>query len=200
MLKKKISRPNTKDIQTRKVLPESKKKLMSIIAVFLLLVIGASLLFALLASRREGASSATVALSNGQKASRACDLIGIGDVEKTIGEKAERIAGQFDDKTQPNLLSNCLYRSTGKPSRAVTITIRGFGDEDSAKSAMVANSKRPETEEVNGLGDEAQYTKGAQQLMVREDSRIITITAGRPTDNSKKDSRDVAIDLYKAKD
>lgn len=137
-------------------------------------------------------------LLDGQKPSRACDSVNIKSVEEVLGEKAERIAGQFDDRTEPNLLSTCLYRTLKRPSRAVTVTIKETRDEEGSKQAMIVNSRRAETETIKGLADEAQYTTPARQLTVRDRNRITTITVSPPTKSSEKDSRDATIELFRS--
>lgn len=127
----------------------------------------------------------------------ACDKLTTKEVEEVLGTKVTRIGGIFPDKTEPNFISNCSYKTEGVKARNVTVLVRDATNKAAAQNAFNDVKKRNDYEAVKSLGGEAIFTPVARQINVVTGKRIVSITVSDPTESSSKDNKSVVIELYK---
>lgn len=135
-----------------------------------------------------------------QEKSKACEIFTEDKVSKVVDLDLERVAGFVKDTTEPNLISNCSYKTKGssKDKNAVGISIlyREKKDTENAKKTIEILKQDKNGEDIGNLGDEAYFNKGTNQLNVRKDNKIITVTvSGKVAEG--KDRKDLAKDIAK---
>ena len=123
------------------------------------------------------------------KKSLACDLVSADDVTSIVGTKVKRIASNYEDRTKPKFLSVCSYVSDKKPARSVSIVINDEGNDKTAENSLKKTSERKTAQKVGKLGDESYFVQSSRQLIVRQKSRIFTITVSEPVEHSKVDDK-----------
>ncbi|MDQ5913722.1 MAG: hypothetical protein QG623_341 [Patescibacteria group bacterium] len=137
-------------------------------------------------------------VSKDNKKSIACDTFPSDKISKILESEVERISGFVEDKTEPNLISSCIYRTKGDSdnSRSVAILMREFKDEDTAKKTFTSISQAKSGEEVKKLGDQAYFNNNSNQLTVRKGKEVYTITvAGK--NSSKEQNKELTISIVK---
>lgn len=140
----------------------------------------------------KGTKTVSITKNKDNQPSEACKKASASDVSSILGTKVERIGGSFADRTQPTFISVCTYRTTDKPTRVTTIVIRDSKDEAAAKQVVATANKRKNATTVKGIGDEATFSTSAQQLIVRDGKRIVTVTVNKATNNKQISSEDAA--------
>jgi hypothetical protein len=146
----------------------------------------------------ESGSLVGSSVSKDNKDSLACNSFPADKVSKIIGSEVERISGFVADRTEPYLISSCIYRSKdgSNQKRTVAILMREQKDDESAKKTFAALSKSQSGEEVKKIGDQAYFNNNANQLTVRVGKKLYTITA-TAKDSSKDKNKEVAIEVVK---
>lgn len=134
--------------------------------------------------------------TNKQKTSYACEQTPEKKVADILGEAVVRVGGSFADRSKPQFMSLCTYRTNTKPARIVTIVIHDEADKQVAESAVKKVSERSGVSEVS-LGDKAYFAKDARQLTVQKAKRIITITVSQPTDSSTTPNEEAVTKIAK---
>lgn len=132
-----------------------------------------------------------------KKAPLACNVVSANDVTSIIESTVKRIGSTYEDRTEPKFLSVCSYITQIKPARSVSIVINDEKDEKSAKDSFKKASERKTAEKIGELGDESYFIQSSRQLIVRQKSRIFTITVSEPVEHSKVDVKKAALDIAK---
>lgn len=152
------------------------------------------------ADSRKSNSGALVGgtVSKDNKKSIACDTFTSDKVSKILESEVERISGFVEDKTEPNLISSCIYRTKGDSDspRTISVLMREMKNEDTAKKTFTSISQAKDGEEVKKLGDQAYFNNNSNQLTVRKGKELHTITvAGK--NSSKEQNKELAISIVK---
>lgn len=137
-------------------------------------------------------------LKNNEK-SLACDTVTAKEISSALKADVERRAGFLVDRTTPYLYSACSYSTKvdkGQLSRNVTITIRELANADAAHKAVENLRKAGKGEEIKGLGDEAYYAPGSNQMLVRKGKRLTLVVVNKPQ-KGQPDSKTVSIAVAK---
>lgn len=134
---------------------------------------------------------------NNQK-SIACDLFPEDKMKSVLKEDLERISGFVPDKIGEVTTSSCIYRTKGGASsrRTISLLYREQKDEGTAKKILVALRKPNKGSDVSKLGDEAYFNESANQLTVRVNKKLYTITVPE-VESAKSTSKDIAIEIAK---
>lgn len=127
--------------------------------------------------------------------SKSCDKVSADETAKIIGSKVERLAASIGDRSEPTFISTCIYRTTDKPTRSVTVIIKEAKDEESAKKTLSNISATKDIEKINGFGDEAYFSPTSSQLNIRKNKEIVTITVSKATEKVQKSSLDASKEL-----
>lgn len=137
-------------------------------------------------------------VSKENQKSIACDTFPANKVSEVLQSEVDRISGFVPDKTEPNIVSSCIYRTKGAAAgiRTVSILLREQKDSSTAQRTLATLRDGGKGEEVKGVGDEAYFNTGANQLTVRRDKRLITVTVPGSED-SKQDSKTTAVAIAK---
>lgn len=131
--------------------------------------------------------------------SLACDTVTAQEVSSVLKTDVERRAGFLVDRTTPYLYSACSYSTKGekgKPGRNVTITIRELANVDTSRKAVANLRKAGKGEEIKGVGDEAYYVAGSNQMLVRKGKRLVLVVVNKPQ-KGQPDSKTVSISVAK---
>ncbi len=137
---------------------------------------------------------ATVSKTN-QK-SIACDTFPANKVSQKLKQDVERVSGFVADKTDPYIISSCIYRTKdAAKKRTVALLIREQKDKQAAQKTLQTLKSGAKGEVIKGVGDEAFFNVNANQLTVRTGKKLFTVTVPR-TENSE-DNKAIAIDIVK---
>ena len=92
-------------------------------------------------------------VSKENQKSIACDTFPADKVAKIVESEVERISGFVPDRTEPQLVSSCIYRTKGdaKNNRSISILLREQKDESAAKKTLAAFRDTKKGEEVKNL-------------------------------------------------
>lgn len=165
----------------------NRKKIL--LAVVLLMVIAISTILTLAVFKGADKAPEIINNSNIVKDSLACDKLSSKQVESVLGTNVSRVGGIFPDKKEPYLLSVCNYQSESKPSRNVSMVIRGGKPKD-LKKAFDADKKSLKGESLDlEIGKLNYYNAGSGQLVILSDDRLYILGISKPTDSSKVESK-----------
>lgn len=136
--------------------------------------------------------------SKDNKESIACNTFPADKISKIINSEVERISGFVEDRTEPSLISSCIYRSKQdeEQRRTIAIVMREQKDEENTKKTFTAITKAQNGEEVKDLGDQAYFNNNANQLTVRVGKKLYTITA-TAQGSSSVENKELATDVVK---
>ena len=156
----------------------------------------------------QSAESATVknrsgSIINGRvsadnKKSIACDLFPENKVKDILKTDVERISGFVPDSVGVTTTSSCIYRTKADAQnrRTISLLYREFKDQATSKKTLESLRKSNKGSDVKKLGNEAYFNESANQLTMRQDKKVYTITVPG-TANQKSNSKDTAIQIAK---
>lgn len=130
--------------------------------------------------------------------SAACEVFPADKVSKILKSDVERISGFLPDRNDPILVSSCIYRTKGdtKDRRSISILLREQKDVVTAQKTIVALKQTTKGEDLKGVGDEAYFNTTTNQLTVRKDKKLVTVTAPR-IQSSGQDNKTIAVEIAK---
>ena len=134
---------------------------------------------------------------SGNQKKLACEKVTQSDVSKLLGEEVREGTSFLPDRTTPNIVSNCIYRTVSdakSPVRTASILYRETVDINSSKQSITNLQKQGRGADISGVGDQAYYIDSANQLTVRKDKKIVTVTVTK-ANIGQPASKDVAIKL-----
>lgn len=132
-----------------------------------------------------------------EKTPLACSLVSDNDVAEIVESATKRVASNYEDRKEPKFLSVCSYITQIKPARSVSIVINDEKNEKSARDYLEDASQRKTSERVGKLGDESYFIQSSRQVIVRQKSRIFTITVSEPVEHSNVDVEKAALEIAK---
>lgn len=153
----------------------------------------------------ESATSKTVQNNSGSllgfkpsnQKSLACTKIDLKKVSDVMQVEMKQQPGFMPETQKPVTTSSCVFSANDpSASRMFTILMRIRDDEKSAKNILAALSKSSTVEKVNGVADEAIYNKTANQLTVRKEKTVYTLTVSARTAKNF-DNKSAAVELAK---
>lgn len=146
------------------------------------------------ARQKNSGSVVNAKVSDKNEKSVACDTFPVDKVSRIVGAEVERVSGFAKDQTDPYLISNCIYVAKGSDSRrlSTSMLLRDMRDVETSKKTFTSISGSRKGEEIKGLGDSAYFSTSSNQLTVRKDKRLITVTV-TGSDNTK----DMAVQISK---
>lgn len=135
-------------------------------------------------------------VSKENQKSIACDTFPASEVQKKLKQDVERISGFVADRSDPYLISSCIYRTkAGDNKRTIALLVREQKDKQVAQKTLQTLKAGSKGDVVKGVGDEAFFNTSANQLTVRVDKKIFTVTV--PRVNESEDNKSLAVDIVK---
>ena len=126
----------------------------------------------------------------------ACKILTLEDIRSFRKAEFKQSAGLVPDTKEP-LLSTCIYSTKSQDGtfEMVSILLRSKENSDSAKKLISSLRQQDEGEDISGLGDEAYFNRKANQLTIRIDSRLVTIT--HSSSKEDLDTKSITVELAK---
>lgn len=136
------------------------------------------------------------AVAKENEKSIACDTFPAQKVAQVLKQDVERISGFVADKTDPYVISSCIYRTKDAATkRTVALLVRELKDKQTAQKTLETLRAGSKGAVVKGVGDEAYFNTNANQLTVRVQKKVYTVTVPRVKDS--EDNKSIAVDIVK---